>query len=145
MEELRVAAEEQKGAAFNRFLQERIVGQEALTAVLDAVEEPAREESCPEDPTKLGVQELCAWAGRSTACLIQVAEDVSAGLRGDEDRDGQRGGKASQIGSGERGRSVRVTYSGPGCRRLGEAESRHSGRSRDDALRESRSAFTQKR
>ncbi|CAH2217153.1 jg1491, partial [Pararge aegeria aegeria] len=51
MTELRVAAEEQKEAAFNRFLQGRIVGQEARTAVLDAEEEPASEESCREDPT----------------------------------------------------------------------------------------------
>ncbi|XP_039746619.1 protein MLP1 homolog [Pararge aegeria] len=81
MTELRAAAEEQKEAAFNRFLQGRIGGQEARTAVLDAEEEPASEESCREDPTKLGVQELRAWAGRSTASLIQMA-GKSSNLKG---------------------------------------------------------------
>ncbi|XP_039761484.1 translation initiation factor IF-2-like [Pararge aegeria] len=75
--ELRAAEEETRESGLSRFLRDRVVGRAAHTTVLDPEEEMASEESCREDPTKLGTQELRAWAGRSTASIIQLATKSS--------------------------------------------------------------------
>ncbi|XP_039762476.1 uncharacterized protein LOC120635523 [Pararge aegeria] len=75
--ELRAAEEETRESGLSRFLRDRVVGRAAHTTVLDPEEGMASEESCREDPTKLGTQELRAWAGRSTASIIQLATKSS--------------------------------------------------------------------
>ncbi|CAH2225271.1 jg9161 [Pararge aegeria aegeria] len=53
----RAAEEKTKETALSRLLRDRVVERAARTTVLDAEEGMASEESCREDPTKLGTQE----------------------------------------------------------------------------------------